>query len=350
MTIWSPASSAAASSRRSIRFARSSRFTERTKSPYPSQWNSSACGGWGRHFGPEPCGATRAVRRRCVRSRRAEWPRRGQPDRAPALSVGSRGPRASRRTAPSSVPIEVVRLAELVNEPHALVGVANEVGRKLRSDDDVDPLAVRLVEIEHPPQKRLREHARPRVPLEGNADEIRVVASCAQLVDESVGEDLGPTSGERHLGPQDGDVHGSLGAKRLDLGLEAIDLLLKIVDQAQRRGVEGALVVRERLHVPAHELSENSLDRSPEPAAHARSQAQRAVGGNRPEPLGLCARGTALLVAPRSGAGICPGPPHLLPKLLGRALLRRPKPLQIRHFRLYQRASRHSSRAVGPAQ
>ena len=71
----------------------------------------------------------------------------------------------------------------------------------------------------------------PGYHLNGTRDEIGLVAARAQLVDEPVGEDLGPAAGERHLGPQDGDSHGCLGAKRLELGLEPVDLLLEIVDR-----------------------------------------------------------------------------------------------------------------------
>ena len=106
--------------------------------------------------------------------------------------------------------VQLVRLPELVHEPDALLRVANDVRRELRRDDDVDPPAVRLVEVEHPPEERLGEHTCARVPLERHGDEVGLVAPRPQLVDEFVGEDLGAAPGERHLRPQHGDPHGFL--------------------------------------------------------------------------------------------------------------------------------------------
>ncbi len=103
--------------------------------------------------------------------------------------------------------VELVRLAELVHEPDALVRMADEIRRELRRDHHVDPAAVGLVEVEHPPEERLREHARAGIPLERNGDDVRLVAARAQLVDERVREDLGAAARERHLRPADGDPH-----------------------------------------------------------------------------------------------------------------------------------------------
>ena len=88
-----------------------------------------------------------------------------------------------------------------MDEPDALVGVTDEVGRKLGRDDEIDLPAVRLVQVEHPPEERLREHALSRVPLERHRHEVGVVIPCAQLVDEPVREDLGTATSERHLRP-----------------------------------------------------------------------------------------------------------------------------------------------------
>ena len=77
--------------------------------------------------------------------------------------------------------VQLVRLPELVDEPHALLGVAYEVGRELRRHDDVDSPAVRLVEVEQPPEERLREDARAGIPLERNGDEIGLVLPGAEL-------------------------------------------------------------------------------------------------------------------------------------------------------------------------
>src|SRR4029450_6910610 len=71
-------------------------------------------------------------------------------------------------------------------------------------------------------------------------------------------------------------------AGRLDLGLEPVDLGLEIVDQAQGGGVEGPLVVRQGLHVPAHELPEDGLRGRPEAAADTRPESERTIG--RPPP------------------------------------------------------------------
>ena len=71
--------------------------------------------------------------------------------------------------------VELVGLTELVDEPDALVGVAHEVRRELRRDHDVDPLPVRLVEVEHAPEEGLREHPCVRVPLERHRHEVGLV-------------------------------------------------------------------------------------------------------------------------------------------------------------------------------
>ncbi len=103
--------------------------------------------------------------------------------------------------------VQLVGLPELVHEPHTLLTVPDDVGRELRRHHDVDRAAVRLFEIEHPPEERLGQHAGARVPLERDRDEIRLVAARAQLRDELVREDLGAPARERHLRPEDGDPH-----------------------------------------------------------------------------------------------------------------------------------------------
>ena len=110
--------------------------------------------------------------------------------------------------------VELVRLPELVDEPHALLAVTHEVGRELRRDDDVDRPAVHLVEVEEPPQERLREDARAGIPLERHGDEIRLVPSGAELLDELIREDLDAAVRERHLRPADGDPHGQVRSRR----------------------------------------------------------------------------------------------------------------------------------------
>ena len=103
--------------------------------------------------------------------------------------------------------IELVRLAELVHEPDALVRMADEIRRELRGDHHVDPAAVDLVEVDHPPEERLGENASARIPLERNGDDVCLVTASAKLVDERVREDLGAAARERHLRPADGDPH-----------------------------------------------------------------------------------------------------------------------------------------------
>src|SRR6185503_14321880 len=79
--------------------------------------------------------------------------------------------------------------------------------------------------------------------------------------------------------------------------------------------VEGALVVRERFHVPAHQLAQHSLRRGAEAAANAWAEPERAVGRYRPETLGLGTGGVPVVAAPGL-AGSRAGAPHLLLQLL----------------------------------
>jgi hypothetical protein len=103
--------------------------------------------------------------------------------------------------------VELVCLAELVYEPDALFSVTDDVRRELRRDDDVDGPAVRLVEVEHPPEERLGEHPRAGIPLERHRDEVCVVAARTELGDELVREDLGSPPREGNLGAEDRDAH-----------------------------------------------------------------------------------------------------------------------------------------------
>src|SRR5688572_30188474 len=103
------------------------------------------------------------------------------------------------------------------------------------------------------------------------------------------------------------------GAELRQLALELRDALLQVVDQAERGGVEGPLVVGERLDVPAHHLLEDGLDGRAEPTPDAGPEAERAVGRHRPEALGLGARRAAVVRLPgRPGVG--PGATDLLPE------------------------------------
>ena len=161
-----------------------------------------------------------------------------------------------------------------MHEPDAFLRVPHEVRRELRRDDHVDALAVCLGQIEQPPEKRLRENPRAGIPLERHGDAVRLVAARTQLVDEGVAEDLRAAPRERHLGLTTAIRIVALVlrvAKHDHLCLEPVDLLLQVVDEAKRSGVERALVIRERLDVPTHRLPENRLDRRSDPATHART-------------------------------------------------------------------------------
>ena len=73
--------------------------------------------------------------------------------------------------------VELVRLPELVHEPDDLVRVADDVRGELRREHEVDRPPVHLLEVEQPPEERLREDARAGVPLERDGDEVGLVAA-----------------------------------------------------------------------------------------------------------------------------------------------------------------------------
>src|SRR5439155_14521471 len=103
--------------------------------------------------------------------------------------------------------VELVRLTELMQQPHDLVAVPDGVGRKLRRDHEVDRASVRLVEVEQPPEKGLAQHTLARIPLVGNRDEIGLVSARAELGYQIFLEDLGAAAGERDLRRADRDSH-----------------------------------------------------------------------------------------------------------------------------------------------
>ena len=105
--------------------------------------------------------------------------------------------------------VELIRLAELVQQPHDLARMTHRVRRELRRDHEVDCAPVRLVEIEEPPEKRLAEHALARVPLVRHRHEVDLVVARAQLGDEIVSEDLGTAARKGHLRRADGDPHAA---------------------------------------------------------------------------------------------------------------------------------------------
>ena len=160
-----------------------------------------------KHFGRKPRRALEPVGD--VARRREEPPCLSQRDAVEVLHLAAERPVLGRLAElPELRAVELVRLPELVHEPHALVRMADEVGRELRRDDDVDRAAVGFVEIEQAPHEGLREDAGARVPLERKRHELGLVVARAKLVDEPVGEDLRPAPREGDLGPEDGDSHG----------------------------------------------------------------------------------------------------------------------------------------------
>ena len=173
------------SSSRSTRFARSRRLTESTKSPGPSSWYGSSCAGCGSTSATSPVERSSRPATFCdVANTRVASP---SATRSSSCTCRRRA-RSSGRLAelPELGAIELVRLAELMHEPHALLGVAHDVRGELRRHDEVDRLPVRLGQVEQPPEEGLREHAGARIPLERDGDDLRLVAARAQLVDERV--------------------------------------------------------------------------------------------------------------------------------------------------------------------
>ncbi len=94
---------------------------------------------------------------------------------------------------------EVVNGAVLVKQPRDLVRVADEVRREFRRDHGVDPLVVRLGEIDEAPRGRLREQLRFRVPLERDRDALGTIPAARQLGDQAAHVQLRATVRERHL-------------------------------------------------------------------------------------------------------------------------------------------------------
>jgi hypothetical protein len=95
--------------------------------------------------------------------------------------------------------IELVGLAELVHEPHALVRVPDRVRRELRRDQQVDLPPFDLVQVEQAPRERVRQQPLRRVPLERHGDECRFVPASVQLLGQAFCEHLGTAVRERHL-------------------------------------------------------------------------------------------------------------------------------------------------------
>src|SRR5262249_7430082 len=76
------------------------------------------------------------------------------------------------------------RRAGLVNQPRRLARRAREVGRKLRRDDEVDRPSVALAEIQQAPCGGMRQDLLLRIPLERDADELRLVSARDELAQQ----------------------------------------------------------------------------------------------------------------------------------------------------------------------
>ena len=98
---------------------------------------------------------------------------------------------------------EVVDLAQLVDQPDHLVGVAHQVRGKARGDDEVDALAARLPEVEQPPGETRLGEVEALGPDEGQRHHLGLEAAPPQLIAQALDEDLGAAPGEGHLGGAD---------------------------------------------------------------------------------------------------------------------------------------------------
>ena len=122
------------------------------------------------------------------------------PDRLPHLAVFG----AVREGAVGRA-VEVVGLAVLVKEPGHLARVADEEGRELGRDHEVDRGAVALRHVEQPPGQRLAHDLRHRVPLEGNGGDVGAEAPALQVGLQLGDQDLGSPGDERRLRGADED-------------------------------------------------------------------------------------------------------------------------------------------------
>ena len=75
----------------------------------------------------------------------------------------------------------------------------DEVRRKLRRDDGIDPFTVGFGEIDEAPGRRLCDQLLLRIPLERERHAIGAVAVPPQLVDEVSDEQFGAAGDERDL-------------------------------------------------------------------------------------------------------------------------------------------------------
>ena len=109
-------------------------------------------------------------------------------------------------------PGQLVAGPVLVDQPRHLVRVADEIRRELGPDGQVDAGAVALAEVEEPPRRGVGQDLVLRIPLEGDADQLGLVAVQAELPDQLPDVVFGAALDERHLGFTDDDAHRSGGA------------------------------------------------------------------------------------------------------------------------------------------
>ena len=94
---------------------------------------------------------------------------------------------------------EIVDRAVLMEQPRHLVRMADEVGRKLGRDHEIDRLAVALRKVDHPPRRGLRQQLLLRIPLERNRHPLGPEPPPAKLADEAADVQLRAAVHQRHL-------------------------------------------------------------------------------------------------------------------------------------------------------
>lgn len=99
--------------------------------------------------------------------------------------------------------VEVVGLAELMEQPHHLVGVTGDVRREARSDQQIDGDLARPREVEQAPGQRRAHDLLTRIPLEGKLDDFGCEAASRERTLQSAGVPLRPSPLERHLSRRD---------------------------------------------------------------------------------------------------------------------------------------------------
>ena len=100
---------------------------------------------------------------------------------------------------------QLVGGAMLMDHPRHLAGMAREVGRKARGDQEIDWLAVARREIEEAPRGGLREQVLFRLRSKRQRDEVDFVAAMSQHVDERSDVQLGAAGDKRHVSVGDED-------------------------------------------------------------------------------------------------------------------------------------------------